>query len=381
MQSSATRIQLITRTATTVAAAIALAGATLHASAGDPPRDSLERLRSEGEQVLRDSDAGASQALAERAVRFATQTEDTDESLSALRLADDLCHRVPPEAAARLQAQALRRLASLAPRSGRARLLLTEHFLPPLADDAAQSGLPAAVRRYDALLDDLASGADEATQRDLILARCMVRIAAHRTCAVAWLDEAERRDVDRRLASLAAEGGESPDGAPWSDLVAGLRAELRETPFGREIGQWSAPDLGGRSVALHEYSGQIVVLSFWSSWCLPCLEMVPQEADLLRRLGPRGVVLVGVNSDASPDAAAAAAVRHKITWPQLHAAPDQPESLVGRLHIREWPSVIVLDRRGAIAAKFVSSRAGRTWSMSDVERAVVNLLDAPGATP
>ena len=365
----------------TVAAAIALAWTALHASAGDPPRDSCERLRSEGEHVLREPTAGAAEALAERAMRFAMQSEDTDESLSVLRLVGDLCRQVQPQAADDLRAGALRRLTLLAPRSGRARVLLTQHFLPNLPDGAAEPGLPAALRRYDALLDGLASGVDQATRHDLVLARCMARIDVHRSRDVAWLDDAERRDVDRRLADLAAAPGDSPDGTSWSALAVGLRAELRDTRFGRDLSRISALNLDGTKVALHEYSGQIVILSFWSSWCLPCLEMIPHEAELLRRLGPRGVVLIGVNGDASPDVARAAAARHKITWPQLHAPPDDAESLVRRLHIREWPSVIVLNKRGAIAAKFVSAHAGRAWSVSDVERAVLNLLDAPSAAP
>lgn len=365
----------------TLCVAVALACAAQRPAPANPPPESLERLKADCEQVVTRPEADALESLAKRALDFAEQADDRDEALSALRVVGDLCRIAQPSDAERWRAAAMRRLVLHAPRSGRARVLLTQHFLPALVGEGRFATLPAALVRFDALLDQLALGCEDATRRDLVYARCLARFAVHRSEPAAWFSEEERTRVDHWLTELAAAAGASPDGTSWSEVADELRAELRDTPFGRALGEVSARDLDGRIVRLREYHGKVVVLSFWSSWCLPCLEMIPAEADLLRRLSARGVALVGVNSDASVDVARAAAARHGITWPQLRAPLDDTGSLVRQLHIREWPSVIVLDQRGAIAAKFVGSRAERGWSLADVEREVVRLLASPRTAP
>lgn len=343
-------------------------------STADSPAARLEILRGECERAAAGAlGPGELAALGEALFRLEAEMSDVDQSVSALKLIGSLCRSTTVEAARDLRSRALRRLVALAPKSARARVLLTEHFLPYLqrVEEASQ---PAELTRFDETLEQLRSVADGRTRLDLQLARCLARVNVHRTFPAAWLDVTERARVDNWLRELEGASDEGPDGAPLSTTVAELRAELRDVPFGRRIADWSAPDPDGNPVPLSRFAGKVVVLSFWSSWCVPCLELVPKEKELLSRLGPRGVALVGVNGDARVATARAAAMQHGIDWPQLHAPPDAPDALTRRLHIHQWPSVIVLDVRGAIAAKFV---AGAGWTMADVEREVERLLARP----
>jgi thiol-disulfide isomerase/thioredoxin len=62
---------------------------------------------------------------------------------------------------------------------------------------------------------------------------------------------------------------------------------------------FSLPNLEGRNISLRDFQGRPVLLTFWSTWCRPCLA----EADLLDRLnrefGSRLVVL-GLDVDDDP---------------------------------------------------------------------------------
>ena len=40
----------------------------------------------------------------------------------------------------------------------------------------------------------------------------------------------------------------------------------------------------GRTLKLSDYRGKVVVLSFWASWCGPCMDLVPDERTLVNRL-------------------------------------------------------------------------------------------------
>ena len=39
---------------------------------------------------------------------------------------------------------------------------------------------------------------------------------------------------------------------------------------------FSLRNLKGNYQSLDSFSGQVVVLNFWATWCVPCVEMVPE---------------------------------------------------------------------------------------------------------
>lgn len=55
------------------------------------------------------------------------------------------------------------------------------------------------------------------------------------------------------------------------------------------------PDLVGHRQTLDAWRGQVVLLSFWASWCQPCLEDVPGIQRLAEKMRGQPFVVVGVN--------------------------------------------------------------------------------------
>lgn len=54
-------------------------------------------------------------------------------------------------------------------------------------------------------------------------------------------------------------------------------------------------DAQGRTLELDSLRGRVVLLSFWASWCAPCLEEMKVLENLQQRLGPQQLVVVGIN--------------------------------------------------------------------------------------
>lgn len=72
----------------------------------------------------------------------------------------------------------------------------------------------------------------------------------------------------------------------------------------REIGS-PAPDFSftllesGETARLEDYSGSVVVINWWATWCAPCLEELPDLNELQTKYADRGLVVLTI-SDESP---------------------------------------------------------------------------------
>jgi cytochrome c biogenesis protein CcmG/thiol:disulfide interchange protein DsbE len=108
----------------------------------------------------------------------------------------------------------------------------------------------------------------------------------------------------------------------------------------------------GRTVALEELRGKVVLVNFWASWCVPCRTEAPSLEEGWRKYRDRGVVFLGVNiQDKEPDA-----IRFVeelgITYPNGRDASGKISIDYGVWGI---PETFVIDRQGRITYKHVGA--------------------------
>lgn len=342
--------------------------------------ESLSDLRLAVEAALGDGlEADELRALAARWEILLARASSPGEVASLALVARTLCAAGAPRDVEPLRAQALRALVAAAPRSGRARRLLAGDFLPGLEHLQPAEQAPA-VRRYDEELARLAGASeDPAVRAALAWAPLHLRLEVARTWDAPWLDGAERARTLAALDALAAQHGalEGPTGTTYAELVSRSRAELEGAAFGQRPAWLTGRDLAGEPLALDEARGAVVLVVFWSSWCLPCLEAVPEERELLVSLAGEPFRLLGVCADAEAAEGRATAERTGMTWPSLHDGPAGGEgtgSIARALGVRAWPSAVLLDRAGRLRAKFLSTSFRPHWTLADVRAAIHALL-------
>ncbi|MBM3990298.1 MAG: redoxin domain-containing protein [Planctomycetes bacterium] len=83
---------------------------------------------------------------------------------------------------------------------------------------------------------------------------------------------------------------------PRSNRTENMKSELG---FARQLGTaatpWKAERwIVGEPAPLEILSGQVVALYFWATWCPNCAKEEAFVIDLARRLGPKGLALIGV---------------------------------------------------------------------------------------
>lgn len=120
---------------------------------------------------------------------------------------------------------------------------------------------------------------------------------------------------------------------------------------------------------LEKYEGQVVVLDFWASWCVPCRRSFPWLNAMHAKYSSQGLVIVGVNVDNDPAAAAAFLKEYPADF-QIHY--DTEAVLARQYDIQGMPSSVVIGRDGEIDETHIGFKVKR---QNEYEAALVAALN------
>lgn len=144
---------------------------------------------------------------------------------------------------------------------------------------------------------------------------------------------------------------------------------------------WSARDLTDRIVHSGEYSGQVVVLNIWATWCGPCRQEIPDLISLHERYKHSGLAVIGISVDSPVGGQSPLSLvrdfvsQNAISYPVLLDRPwGTVEERFGSAP--SIPTSYIIDRQGKIVSTLVGAfPAGQ--NLARFERAVLPLLAVP----
>ena len=139
----------------------------------------------------------------------------------------------------------------------------------------------------------------------------------------------------------------------------------------RRAPNFALKDMQGNTVTLDSLRGKVVVLNFWTKTCGPCLEEMPELAELTKIVRDRpDVAVVAVSVDDS-----AADIQPTLQTVLRDAPPfavlvdPGAEVVGGKYGTRLFPETWFIDKRGVIRARFDGARE---WT----NPLVVDFIDA-----
>ena len=95
----------------------------------------------------------------------------------------------------------------------------------------------------------------------------------------------------------------------------------------------------------------MILVSFWGTWCGPCMREIPREKSLAERMKGRPFALLGVNTDAEAEAARKVIEAQGVAWPNWHDGEPGKGPITKLYHVRGYPTIYVIDAEGKIRSK------------------------------
>lgn len=101
------------------------------------------------------------------------------------------------------------------------------------------------------------------------------------------------------------------------------------------------PDESGRKVSLNDYTGKVILMDVWATWCGPCRASMPHVQQLHEKYGDRGLVVIGVNIEGHSPNVMRYIQKGRFTFTMLF---DKTKTVNRLYQIRGIPRTFLIDK-------------------------------------
>ena len=154
-----------------------------------------------------------------------------------------------------------------------------------------------------------------------------------------------------------------------ADVKTEEKFDQKKSAVGYLAPDFSLRNLKGNYQSLDSFSGQVVVLNFWATWCVPCRVEMPSFEKLYRRYRSEGLTVLAVTLDKKSEKNIKSFVEeYELSFPVLLDEEGEVERLYPSMTI---PFTYVIDRDGRIVARVDGAK---NWESNETFQAIEYLL-------
>jgi thiol-disulfide isomerase/thioredoxin len=126
------------------------------------------------------------------------------------------------------------------------------------------------------------------------------------------------------------------------------------TAYGASLGkmpEFKLPSaLDGKKVSSKDFKDQVLLITFFATWCPPCRQEIPTLVELQSEYGPKGFSVIGLSVDEKgPKVVVKMIKKDKINYPVLMARGKTARAFGGVVGI---PTSFLVDRKGMIVKRY-----------------------------
>jgi cytochrome c biogenesis protein CcmG, thiol:disulfide interchange protein DsbE len=159
--------------------------------------------------------------------------------------------------------------------------------------------------------------------------------------------------------------------------LAALSARSARVAWGNSLRQGEpAPPatlvtLDGRHIATADLKGQVVILTFWATWCGPCRQELPLLSTYSKQHSAQGLTVLGFSLDGPEDLHKVRVVQDSLSFP---VGLLSNSTLPGYGRIWRIPVNFTIDRQGRLIDDGWKDKEA-TWTSERLDRIVTPLLE------
>ncbi len=120
---------------------------------------------------------------------------------------------------------------------------------------------------------------------------------------------------------------------------------------GDEAPAFEATTLDGRTVKLAELRGKLLLLSFWATWCGPCIQQMPKIKAVYDKFGQdEHFVMLGISIDRKREKLVEYIRANDVRWPQVFLEEGTQAPLAAAYRVEGIPMVVLVGSDGKVLA-------------------------------
>jgi len=116
---------------------------------------------------------------------------------------------------------------------------------------------------------------------------------------------------------------------------------------------FTLPDINGKMISLSDYSGKVVLVNIWATWCPSCVDEMPSMEKLYQKLKGENFEILAVSIDSlGLNAVAPFMKKHKLTFPALI---DSEGTISIAYRTTGVPESFIIDKDGRLVKKIIGA--------------------------
>jgi thiol-disulfide isomerase/thioredoxin len=127
-------------------------------------------------------------------------------------------------------------------------------------------------------------------------------------------------------------------------------------------------DLNGKFHTLKEFQGKLIYISFWATWCSPCLKTIPQKNTIIGEYGNKQIEFINISFDKEKDKWEKSVKNYNILGLNLICNGNWEDILKTKYYIQGIPRYILINKDGEIIDSDAPSPGKKTELISLIDK-------------
>jgi thiol-disulfide isomerase/thioredoxin len=123
--------------------------------------------------------------------------------------------------------------------------------------------------------------------------------------------------------------------------------DTRSPVVGQPAPNFALQEIDGKVTRLSDLRGEVVLVNFWATWCVPCRQEMPAIEQVYSEQRNQGFTVLEINEQEAPDAIRAFANQMGALPPVLL---DRDGAVMRQYRLQGLPDSFIVDRQGVVHA-------------------------------